>query len=210
MIAATAIVLMLVVSLYASLRTAFKARSTATAAVEMVRKGNMAMEVIKADLRSAVVPTGVLAGEFVGTGNSGMFDTGAAELSFHSSAVDIEAAPGVGDIKKIEYRCEDGSLIRAVTTNLLASATPEPRTETLCRGVAGFTLRYFDGSAWVEEWASADLDNRLPLAVEVTLELDDDAGQDPRRLTQIVMIPCGNDVSVTNTSAATGGTGGGR
>ena len=35
-----------------------------------------------------------------------------------------------------------------------------------------FTVRFFDGADWLDEWDSADYGNSLPLAVEITLEMD--------------------------------------
>ena len=63
-------------------------------------------------------------------------------------------------------------LVRRVTTNLLAQVTPEPFEEVLCRGVRSLNLRYYDGLAWQETWDSALVDNEIPSAVELTIELE--------------------------------------
>ena len=46
-------------------------------------------------------------------------------------------------------------------------------TELISESVVGFTLRYFDGEAWVEEWITSEGNLRLPGAVAVELTLLD-------------------------------------
>ena len=199
-LAATAITAVLAGSLYTSLHVAFKARDSALASVEWVRKIDLAMELIKDDLQSAVVPNGVsagaLAGAFVGSANVDLLAFSGDTLSFFAAPADVEPGPGVGDIRQIEYSCQssldsnDLVLVRGVTANLLASITPEPKEEIVCRGVRGFILRYFDGSTWQNNWDSVAQNNTLPKAVEVTIELNDLTGTGVSRMSRIVMIPC--------------------
>jgi len=216
MLVATAMVAILAGSLYASLYIAFKARRNLLTAVDAVRKCNQAVELIKADLQSAVVPKGNLAGIFVGISGGGVLGTGVDSLSFFSAAADVEPSAGIGDIMKIEYDCEplEGgqmALIRYVTTNLLAPVATEPRQEVICRGVSGFVLRYFDGTTWLDSWDSTVQDNLLPMAVEVTIEFQGGAGgvsSDPgnavQRVCDVILLPCGQDSSDA-TAAASGG-----
>ncbi len=196
MLAATALTCMLAGSLYVSLHVAFKARSSAMASLESGRQGQWAMELLKADLLSAAVPNGILAGGFVGQSKE-VSNAVADTLTFYAAAMDIEPRPGVGDIKKIEYACQIDPnsgrtlLVRQVTTNLLSPVVPQPIQEVLCRGVRDFSLRYFDGSAWLENWDSTTLGNLLPVAVEITIELVGDTGNETSRFSQVVLIPCG-------------------
>jgi type II secretion system protein J len=201
MLVATALVAILAASLYASLSIAFKARRSALAAVEPVRKTELALALLGDDLRSAVVPKGVLAGPFVGEDGQDTRGHDADSLVFYAAAGYPEPAEGIGDIKQIELACEpsdDGRsqvLVRLVTTNLQAPKTPEPGREVLCRGVYAFNLRYFDGSVWLDAWDSTVEDNTLPLAIEVTLQLDDpraiDSGLGGYRTSQVFLVPCG-------------------
>src|SRR5689334_17853212 len=64
-----AIMLMVIVvmSLAASIRIGFKARDSAESAVEPGRTAELAFEVIRGDLESAAPPRGILAGAFAGT-----------------------------------------------------------------------------------------------------------------------------------------------
>lgn len=60
-------------------------------------------------------------------------------------------------------------LVRRVTRRLLAQVEPQPPYEVLARNVVSFTLRYYDGENWLDEWDSTTMENGLPSAVEVTL-----------------------------------------
>ena len=206
MLAATTMVAVLVGSLYASLRIAFRARDSALQSMEAVRKSEQTMQLIKADLHSAMVPNGILAGAFVGRSGGGILGSGVDALEFYAAAMDIEPCPGAGDIKKIEYSCELSAdsaemvLVRRITTNLLAPTVPEPGQEILCRGVRAFVLRYFDGSVWQENWDSGTQGNLLPKAVEVTIELEDAADGTAPATSQVLWIPCGQDADVALSS----------
>lgn len=200
MLVATALVAVLAGSLYASLSIAFNARRSALAAVEPVRKARLALELVGEDIRSAVVPKGVLAGPFLGDDGQDARGRQSDMLELCSTASSPEPAEGIGDIKKIEILCEpseDGLsqvLVRLVTTNLQAPRTPEPVREVLCRGVHAFNLRYFTGSDWQDYWDSTSQDNTLPVAVEATLQLDGGRTDDASGgycAAQVFLVPCG-------------------
>jgi len=214
MLVATTMVVVLAGSLYASLYTAFKARRTALSACEEVRKVNAAMEIIQADLLSAVIPNGVLASEFMGQSGQGNIDPELALLSFYASTTDVQAGPGVGDVKRVEYSIENSPdlremvLVRRVTANLLAPQDTGGRAEVVCRGVRAMVMRYFDGQTWQEEWDSTAQENTLPTAVEVTLVLDSPSRPNGLTACRIVLVPCGQDIEQRSTTGTTGGTGG--
>jgi hypothetical protein len=199
MIVATAIMAVLAGSLYATLRTAFQARRSATTAVEETRRADIALAFLQADLASAVVPRGILAGGFLGEPSTDAAGQPADALLLHVAAPGGETVAGVGDLRMIEFACEPADngtglvLVRYVTTNLLAPTTPEPEAEVLCRGVFSFAVRYYDGIDWLETWDSTTQDNQLPAAVEVVLELrdPDDPERDEAvyRAARIVRIP---------------------
>jgi hypothetical protein len=188
-------------SLYASLYIAFKARDTGLRSLESVRKCEAAISLLKEDIASAAGPNGLLAGPFVGQRAADLAGDQGDSLTFCATATDSEADTGMGDIRKVEFACEasdDGrgvTLVRRVTANLLSPRTVEPRQETICRGVRSFQLRYFDGSAWQDTWDSTTQGNILPVAVEVTIEVDETAassGSDAGyRVCRVVPVPCG-------------------
>jgi prepilin-type N-terminal cleavage/methylation domain-containing protein len=199
MIVATAIMAILAGSLYATLHTAFRARRSATTAVEETRTADLALAFLQADLESTVVPTGILAGAFLGEPNTDASGREADALLLHATAPGGAAVEGVGDIRQVEFVCEpsdDGTglvLVRRVTANLLAPTTPEPLEEVLCRNVFLFALRYYDGIDWLDTWDSTQNDNQLPAAVEVTLQLrrsvEPEADEEGYRATRLFLIP---------------------
>jgi type II secretion system protein J len=200
MLVATALVAILACSLYASLGIAFKARRSALAAIEPVRKADLAVDLLAEDLRCAVVPKGVLAGPFVGEDGLDTVGRDADLLVFYTTTNSPEPAVGVGDIKKVELGCEpaaDGRtqvLVRLVTTNLLAPKEPEPVREILCRGVFAFNLRYYNGTEWLDSWDSTVEDNTLPYAIEVVLQLEEgrqELNGGGHRITRVILVPCG-------------------
>ena len=65
LILAMAMMSMLAVSLYGTLRVAFKARESATSGIAPMRSANVALDLIGEDLESALPPTGLLAGAFL-------------------------------------------------------------------------------------------------------------------------------------------------
>jgi prepilin-type N-terminal cleavage/methylation domain-containing protein len=110
-----------------------------------------------------------------GAAGGGM-NSGAAGGAF-GGAFSSGATPN-GEARKVEIgliadpTTGEQVLVRRVTTNLLAQVAPEPFEEVLCRGVRSLNLRYYDGLAWQETWDSTLVDNEIPSAVELTIELE--------------------------------------
>jgi len=212
---ASTMVALLAGSLYASLHIAFKARNSALSAVDTVRKCNLTIDLIRSDLQSAVLPgtsaTTAISVSFVGLGGSGATSSGNADLIFYASTADILPSPGIGDIKRVEYACvpsDDGQfmLVRFITTNLLAPISPDPIEEVICRNVRAFTVMYYDGTAWQESWDSTTTSpkNALPKAVEVIIEINDDAGRPATPVSRVIAIPVGQGLtSASPTGSAT-------
>lgn len=200
LIVATGMTAVLAGSLYATLHVAFKARQSAFAAVEQVRKAELAAELLRADIQSAVVPSGILAGTFLGESAANASGLPSDALVLHCVADGTQEMRITGDIRMVEFACEPDPdsegmvLLRRVTVNLLSTKVSEPVEEVLCRDVRSFDLAYFDGTDWQDNWDSGMHGNALPLAVEVTLELvgpygvsTDEGGYLLRRLFQV---PC--------------------
>jgi prepilin-type N-terminal cleavage/methylation domain-containing protein len=83
--------------------------------------------------------------------------------------------PG-GEVRKVAIGVVPGPrgqmLVRRVTANLLAQVEEQPYEEVVCRGVRSLNLRYWDGLTWQDNWDSTTIDNNIPSAVEVTIELE--------------------------------------
>jgi general secretion pathway protein J len=83
-------------------------------------------------------------------------------------------------LQRVGYRLEDGKLFRDYWTVLDRTMTNEPVSVELLDGVRSATLRFMDTSRqWNETWPAAGqirvnaLPNVRPIAVEITLELED-------------------------------------
>lgn len=203
MLVALAIMGVLATSLCMSLHIAFRARRSAEAALAPANALTLALDFVRRHIESALPPTGVLAGAFVGEDKAdGSTGINSDTLTFFTNVGDATGAQS--DIRKVQLalvESDDGAsraLALLVTTNLLATETPEPTQEILCRQVAGLSLRYFDGSDWYDSWDSTTRDNALPLAVEVTLKLKIEGESDEtptHAVTQIFSLPCSSTQS---------------
>jgi len=197
---ATSMIAVLAGSFYATLHTAFKARASAARAVAPVRQTELAMELLRDDLQSAMVPRGLLAGEFTGDDLVDSRGRPSDDVLVHRVRNAAEQDSMGGDIRRVELTCEVSddtglkSLVRYVTSNLLASAGQEPRREVICRDIEAFDVRYFDGVEWQDSWDSVAQGDVLPLAVEVTIQLpadpDDPEETEGYAATRAFEIPC--------------------
>lgn len=212
MLVATALFAVLAGSLYASLHIAFKARDSATAALDPARRLELALNLLEQDLRSAMIPKGILAGSF--TGLDGKDASGNESDCLVLCCTTSEAAyQGAADVKKVELSCEQSAqageqvLLRRITNNLLSPRTLEPRVEVICRSVRAFNLRFFDGLDWQDIWDAGAYDNTLPPAVEVTIEINTNRPTRQAgiyRMSRIILIPCGTAASTTTVALARG------
>jgi hypothetical protein len=217
LILAMAMVTMLTISLYASLNAVFKAKRAAERAVKPTRAVSVAMELMSRDIEAAlpdrVSPANALAtatalvptslyGPFYGVSDS--MGTGRADsLELHTIGSDgpWEAralSEGVRFVQlSVSTDVNPPVLVRRVTRNLLSSVQEEPEEEILCRNVRSFTLAYFDGTTWYDEWDSSQFEGQIPTAVQVDLEIFVDGaarpGQAPStyHVTRVIPVSCG-------------------
>ena len=233
LIVALLIVSIVAGAIFSTLRTAFRAKASAEAAVEPLQRAAVALDFIRRDLESALPPAGLpatgavpqrLAQSFIGTdGQSDASRSGGNVVFF--AAVDAPPVKKVlepqlckiADVRQIEYAVitsgQDHLLVRYVTSNLLASTPPDPDPEILCRGVRSFTLKFSDGTNWYTSWDSTQaLDsipvNMLPALVSVTLELEPAAtnGQgSPLRFERMISLPCSTVAATLSSTTAGGG-----
>ena len=209
---ALAMVAVLAVSLYASMKIAFRAKAAAELAVEPTRTAELAMDFIRNDLQNTLPPTGVLAQPFQGTNTGGT--TGSdGDVTLFSTASAKNHPSANGEIKEIELTTDTPAgatqrcLVRKCLRNLTAQQPPDPDEEILVRGISAFNLRYFDGTTWNNQWDSTQENNELPAAVEVSLTLDRSTSpQDPKliKYVRVFQLPCSNAAfdSQVNSGAA--------
>jgi prepilin-type N-terminal cleavage/methylation domain-containing protein len=256
LILALSMVAIVALTLYQSLRVAFRSRDAAMAAVEPARTIDLAMRFIQEDLQNAIAPnaatssddsttagttsgtisggitgalpslgtgtgpgaqagtsltlnityntgtTYILAGPFEGVQSTGGNGQEADDMVFYTTSDSTDHVDGNGDLKQVELTvlpvstssgASDNVLVRRTTRNLLSEVPVPSDDEVLCRGVVGFTVQYFDGTAWNPTWDSTIEDNTLPAAVQITLSIRRPKGQDLNHVfnyTRVFQVEC--------------------
>ena len=207
---AMAMMAMLALTLYMAMAIALRARDSAAANIAPVRAATVAADLIRQDLESVLPPSGTLAGPFEGYSNGGLPGGRSDGIEFFCVGRDVARGdtPLAEGIRKVDLLVRTDVtppiLVRDVTRNLLAQTDMPPDEEILCRNVRQFGLRYFDGTTWQDTWDSTTLGNVLPLAVEMTLEIDVPApkagGQPtPYRIIRVIPLACAKPSDVTST-----------
>lgn len=195
---ATLIMAMIALTLYSCLRTAFRARTQAIDQVRGPRQASIVLDLLAADFQSIVKPGSALGGAFTGYA-MGSPSAPADSVSFvclgkddeltqqANGVVDNIDTPALEGPRGVTFllRSDSGSsrLVRQVQRHLLATALPEVEEETIADGVRGFSVRYYGDEGWVSEWDS-DTTGGLPLAVELTVQLDVPLNGDPDHVYQ--------------------------
>jgi type II secretion system protein J len=198
LVVALLMVAILASSMYASLRIAFRAQASAEAAVEPARTADLAMEMLRDDIQNAFPPSTTetqINKVFYGSDATDERGANSDTLEFCSTADAREHASANGEIKHIllhvnaPANTSDHVLVRSVSRNLLTvNAEPTVDDEVICRGVGAFNLRYYDGTSWQDTWNSDTSTIPLPLAVEVTLQLDRPGPNDKTRSIKYVRV----------------------
>lgn len=227
--------LMIVASacLYSSLYTGFKAREVAERKLKPLQAAQIALDLIEQDLRGAVVgpeeDPNILAGPFIGENDRTGTNIDSDILTFYTNNHEINndeeritCGTGKIELSLIEPLNRDTyNLVRSVTDNILNEDEDEPIKEVLCRNVRSLNIRYYDGIRWYEAWDSTEELDAMPIAVEVTLELepyeevgketnkkktlmskyDDDYLNSLTRLTKVFVIPRASTMEAVEAAA---------
>lgn len=192
-------------ALYSSFASAFRARKTMDTQLTLMRETNIVLDLIEKDFQSLLRPNGTLSGPFVGYA---MGTTGAEADSVQFCAIDRDATreePLSEGIKQLTLLLKTDStgtyLVRQVQRNLLTTAVREPVEEVISRRVTAFSVRYYDGSSWYDEWDSSLREGVLPLAVEIsiTVKMKDDSSAPSYVMSRIVPLACGENVNLSTT-----------
>jgi type II secretory pathway pseudopilin PulG len=209
LLVAMTMVIILATSLFMSLSVAYRARRTAEAAVVPMRTFGIALEILRQDFQNALPGGGTLSVSFEGTSN-GNTD----QVTFFTTADSPEHQAANGEIKMVQLNVgqiansNQPALIRSVSRNLLAQYQVNPDQEILCRNVTQFKLRYSTGTQWVDTWDSTQMNNEVPAAVEVTVELAppaDNPKAAPAHIVQVFPLSCSNAALDPNMGGMNGG-----
>lgn len=215
LILAMGMISMLAVSLYGTLRVAFKARESATSGIAPMRSANVALDLLGQDLESALPPTGLLAGAFLAQ-HLGDVQNSQDTIEFYAIGTsDSLDPPASAAFRKIDIGMvpsPDGKgyvLLRRITSNLLSPQEVTPEEEILCRHVRSFALQYYDGTQWYQDWDSTQMGDILPVAVQVDLQIQ--TGTDSQaplyHASRVFSFACHTDQATTSSGTTTGATG---
>ncbi|HEX8520739.1 MAG TPA: type II secretion system protein GspJ [Tepidisphaeraceae bacterium] len=208
---AMTIAAMLALTMYAAMSFALRARKNTNASVDRMRSANVAMEVLTQDFQNILPPTGILSGAFIGTKASGPNgDADTIEYYCIGRDPELDDQPMGEGVRRVDLLVRTDAnppmLVRQVQRNLLPTVAGDPDEEVLCRNVRSFSLQYFDGLSWLDDWDSTAQGDVLPLAVAMTLELEppDANAMDPRpvRVTRVIQLSCAKPPDAMTTGGA--------
>ena len=202
---------MMALALYSAMYAGFKARTSAQMQMRDIRSATVALDLIEQDLQSILPPGGTLAGPMVGYA-MGSPGREANSLDFYCLGRDR----GANDVfsngfRRVQFVLRtDGTspvLVRKVTRNLLAPVVAEPVEEILATDVVAFSVRFFDGTTWQDEWDSTLQSDALPTAIEVTIRKAPDrhTAATAYSVTRLVRLPCAVPLDVAADEAAAEG-----
>lgn len=174
---AIALMDVIALTLYSSMYISFRAKNNSRSLLEPYQMVTPVFEFIGQDLSNALKPDGILAGVFVGEDVPWQNRQDADTLSFYNAGYHPSEGEIASNVIKVEYQLDvddvrDQVVLKRLTTkNLLAPGTVEPQEEVVCRGLAGFDVKYYDGTTWLESWDSSENENQLPRGVRVTITI---------------------------------------
>jgi len=180
LIVALALMNVIAVALYSSMRTGFKTRQRCQATLKPYRSVTPIFEFIRKDLTSAMRPDGILAGIFEGTDVTFTDMQDADTLSFYSGVYQPKEGEIASNVINVQYALvtdyeRDQLVLKRLTTKNILSPTPvDPEEEVIGRDIRGFDLQYYDGTTWLDSWDSSEHDSTLPWGVRVTIAIIDE------------------------------------
>jgi type II secretory pathway component PulJ len=185
MLLAVAICAIVLVAINGVFATALRLRDRTSEAVEESLPANRALDIMVRDLKGAVGPGGVLAGDFK-CGSQAMGATmglsgeaGSAGLDFFTSTGVISDKAPWGDIQEVFYelkaptdRSQAGmDLVRCVDRNTLATTPQTPEIQWLMGSVQTLQFDCYDGIQWQPTWDTSTGNTNLPMAVRIRIQV---------------------------------------
>ena len=220
----------LLAAIYGVFSSAVHARDEAVGRTREARVRARAANVLRNDLRNALVSGGTLAAALEGSAQSpgGGFP---GYLKFTTTtAPDAEDVPDP-DVQQVEYYIvtdksaadqKAGMLVRAHTRNLLATTAEVATEEPLLAGVESMEVSFYDGTAWQDSWqlssstatttaatttGTASSTTTLPQAVRVRIQPARKSANDfpPAPLEVLVPWTTAAGIDATTMTSTTGG-----
>ncbi len=195
LILSMAIAAMMAMAIYSAMSAAFKARTSAQAQMRDIRPASIALNLFEQDLQSILPPNGTLAGPMVGYA-MGSDGREADSLEFYCIGRDRNDTSAMSEgFRRVRWVLRTDTtphqLVRQVTRNLLAPSAQEAVQEVIATDLIGFSVRFFDGQTWFDEWDSTLQNEALPVALEVIVRKTAERNADGQTysLTRLVRLP---------------------
>jgi prepilin-type N-terminal cleavage/methylation domain-containing protein len=161
---------LILVAIYGVFQHAIHLRDSATGRINDLRMRTRAGEVIRNDLRNALISGGLFAGIVQGdTSNSdGVNSDYPGYLKLTTTTAKDTPDALYGDVQEVEYyivkdtgatASGGGDLVRAITRDLLDNTQPVAEVQQLLTGVQSFAVSFYDGANWQTSWEFNTADN---------------------------------------------------
>lgn len=209
LLAASLAAALILAAVYGVFQRAVKARDNSTERLEAARRKARTAEVIRNDLRGALV-SGVFASALEGSAQN-RNSKFPGYLRFTTTTGKNRAGESYGDVQQVEYYLvEDGSsgrgvLTRVLTRDLLAAVREASREEELLDDVESFEIGFYDGRNWQESWLVSEASPSFPQAIRVRVRQAAPSGDLPAPLPLEICVPW-RTMPWPDTSGATTGT----
>jgi type II secretion system protein J len=221
MLLAVAICAIVLVAINGVFAAAVRLRDKTSDMIEESLPANRALEIMQRDLKGAVGPGGVLAGDFkcgaqamgATMGLSG--EAGSAGLDFFTSTSVIGDKAPWGDIQEVFYELKTPTdrnqagmdLVRCVDHNVLATTTQTPEIQWLMGSVQNLQFDCYDGTQWQTTWDTSAGNTNLPVAVRIRIQLVARPGEAAGNLQPLeAIVPLVTQTLTNSTPVTTGGT----
>ncbi len=193
--AATAIILTAIYSVFSK---GVRLRNRALERTRAMQLELRAVDVLRNDLRNAIVTGGSMADilESSRQSRSGSFPGYLRFVTTTARALPDEDM--TTDLQQVEYSVMTdpmttdrtaGVLARAAQKNLLSPVNEEVLAEPLLTGVEALEVEFSDGTSWVETWNIDETNTDLPKAIRVTIRRSPGASPDTVPLPIEIVVP---------------------
>jgi type II secretory pathway component PulJ len=171
---------MILVAIYGVFYRAVKMRDTATEHTRESRMRARAVNIIRDDLRGALISGGTFATTLDGGNGNGPESSFPGYLKISTTTGKDTLDAMYGDVQQVEYYIDSdktatgtvnaGALVRTVTRDLLATVQQNTPGQQVLSGVKSMEVAFYDGQNWKDSWQYSTTTTTLPQAVRVRIQ----------------------------------------
>lgn len=179
---ATSAMAVLLAAIYTVFFGATSLRDRSAERIEATRVRARAVNLLRSDLRNAIVAGGVLAGTLIGDAK-GPDGRHPGYLRLTTTSARLDDATTGSDIQDVEYFVVDdpvdetrqaGVLVRTCDRHLLAVNPEEPNRELLLHGVEALEFSFLSEGQWIDAWDADHTTNAPPQSILVSIQFAED------------------------------------